>query len=485
MYTWLEIRAATDFAQLHAVLDPVFDTRRVVEILTNGINAAVCGVLIERAYVDKDYRSTYYHFYAKMGREYRSDCVRLHFFDASVSFDERNLDLRCDDSKPEHHYFGYMVLRPTMVATIGRTVLSPDVRRDAKGMVIASSHKVHLVGRTMHLRGFPSMDQHADIAVCAHVACWSILRHYSERYALHRELLVHDIKVMAHQFDPGGLVPGNGLDVYEAERVFLAAGTYPLLVSKNPKSPDDFYSQLLAYLDSGFPLFVAMEQKGHAIVLIGRSWRDEVAAGDQPAGNAWSRVANVTVIDDNYLPYRCVPVVATPDNTSYAASDFDRFIVPLPEKIFYPASAVGTYAKSFARYLRSCMAMPEEDQTVIRYFITTVAALRHFVRENASQLGSELVVAVMQLETAQFVWVVEYASPDQWARGEIAARAVLDASASPRDSAPIWMAHGMQTAIFFDRSIVPTQAGVIGLTTQAGARLSRMEQNLRPILQRP
>lgn len=484
MYTWLDIRSPEDFAQLHQQLDAVFGSKRVVEILTNGINSAVCGVLIERSYIDKDYRSTYYHFYAKMGREYRSDCVRLHFFDAAVSFDAEALDLRCDDN-PEHHYYGYMVLRPTMVSTIGRTVLSPDVRRDAKGMVITSKHKVHLLGRTLRLHGFPSMDQHADIAVCAHVACWSILRHYSERYALHRELLVHDIKVMAHQFDPGGLVPGNGLDVYEAERVFLAAGTYPLLVSKHPKSPDDFYAQMLAYLDSGFPLFVAMEGKGHAIVTIGRSWRDEAnAAAGLTGENASSRVSNFTVIDDNYLPYRCVPVHEVPD-CQYSADDFDRFIVPLPEKIFYPASAVGPYAKNFAKYLRSHMPLPPEDETVTRYFITTVAALRQFVRDNASQLGPELVAAVMQLETAQFVWVVEYASAAQWARGEIAARAVLDASASPRDSAPLWMAHGMQTAIFFDRSTVPPQASVIALTTQAGASLGRMEQNLRPILQRP
>jgi hypothetical protein len=211
------------------------------------------------------------------------------------------------------------------------------------------------------------MDQHADIAVCAHVACWSILRHYSELYSQHRELLVQDITLMAHQFDPGGLVPANGLDVFEAERVFQAAGTYPLLVSKNPKSPQSFYRQLLAYLDSGFPLFVAMEKThGHAVVAIGRGWRAETPeAPPLSGGNAWDRVETVTVIDDNYLPYRNVPSVAI-TGAGYTAESFDRFIVPLPEKIFYPASAVDKQAASFATLLHKVMDMPATDDTVVR-----------------------------------------------------------------------------------------------------------------------
>jgi len=193
MYRWISISSAVDFSQLAAALAPEFGPDRVVQILRDGINSAVQGVLIEDGYVDKDYRSTYYHFYSKMGRPYREDCLRLHFFDSAATFDPDTLDLRCADRAPTDHYFGYMVLgRPTMVATIGRTVTSSDVRMGARGQVIHALHKVHLLGHKLQWYGFPSMDQHADIAVCAHVACWSILRHYSELYSQHRELLVHD-----------------------------------------------------------------------------------------------------------------------------------------------------------------------------------------------------------------------------------------------------------------------------------------------------
>ena len=53
--------------------------------LKNNISSEVSGVLVEHDYIDKDYRSTFYNFYAKMGRPYREDCVRLHFFDKDVT----------------------------------------------------------------------------------------------------------------------------------------------------------------------------------------------------------------------------------------------------------------------------------------------------------------------------------------------------------------------------------------------------------------
>lgn len=485
MYEWIDIREPADFAELTKRLEADFEAPRVVKILQEGINSSVAGVLIERDYIDKDYRSVFYHFYAKMGRPYRSDCVRLHFFDSTVSFNAEELDFTCSDDirRLSDHYFGYTVLRPTSAVTIGRTALSPRVRKDALGDSIVSVHKAHVLGYTLKWNAFPSMDQHADIVVCAHVACWSILRHYSERYSQHRELLVHDIKVMAHAFDPGGLAPARGLDIYQAERVFQAAGTYPLVITRKSKeAPGDFYDQLLAYLESGFPLFVEMLEEQHAIVAVGRTWQlaETPAAAPSSASSAWGKVGSVTVIDDNKLPYLSVPV-RDDGQASYSADDFTRFIVPLPEKIFYPASAVASYARSaLSVVLRSFLDMPAEEDMVIRFFVMTIAKLREYARKSKSSLPKELVIGIMQLEAAQFVWVVEFASNEQWANGQVSARAVLDASASPKDTSPTWLAYSAKRVIFFDRSKVPADARFAPLTSAANA-LPRMEQNLRPV----
>jgi hypothetical protein len=337
MYTWIPLNSSVDLDALATEISAEYDPESIIKKLRAGISSAVKAMLIERNYVDKDYRSTYYNFYAKKGQFYRADCVRLHFFDATVTFDTKALKLACPDGQLQDHYFGYIVLRPTGIATIGRSVLSPDVRMGTSGYIITATHKVHLLGYKLTIQGFPSMDQHIDISVCAHVACWSILRHYSERYSVYREFLTHDITLMAQQFNPGGLVPSKGLEVSHAERVFQEAGTFPVHVPRSGKKDPSFYRQLHAYVESGLPLFAAMHSRSHAIAVVGYEWDPTATAPVKKMQYAWDRVKSVVVVDDNYLPYRPVTVRG---GTSYAAEDIDAFIVALPEKIFYPADAV-------------------------------------------------------------------------------------------------------------------------------------------------
>src|ERR1700752_5066595 len=113
MYKWISLATGADLAQLTNHITSEFNPGKVAKTLSLGISDAVKGVLIEYNYIDKDYRSTYYNFYSKKGQYYRSDCVRLHFFDQTVAFDDATCALVCPDRQIEEHYFGYMVLRPT------------------------------------------------------------------------------------------------------------------------------------------------------------------------------------------------------------------------------------------------------------------------------------------------------------------------------------------------------------------------------------
>lgn len=481
-YTWATISAPGDYDQLSGMLDEAFQPGKVAETLKDGISPAVRGMLVESGYVDKDYRSTYYNFYAKKGRSYRSDCVRLHFFDESVTFDPDKVALSCPDGRPEDHYFGYVVLRPTLVSTIGRSILSPDIRNGAKGMVIQAKHQVHLLGYKLRVWGFPSMAQHTDIAVCAHVSCWAILRHYSEKFPQHRELLIHDITKLAQQFDPGGLTPSLGLNVLHAERIFQAAGSFPLVVKRQAVGVDDrFMGQLLAYLESGFPLFIEMASKRHAIVAIGHTWSSTPVAA--PAGSllSASRLGAIVTVDDNHLPYTDIDGAGV---GKYKLEDISGFIVPLPDKLYYPADAVDKHSIALHGALATMLNLPSANDLVRRYYVTTLSALRRYARKFASQLGDILVGAIMRLRTSQFVWVVEYASADQWNDAHVSARAILDASASLYDPTPVWFVHDENRAIFFDRNSSAGSARIVDLQRPVGSPLGRMEQNLRPIVPR-
>ena len=484
-YYGFKISGSDDYHQLTHLLDSEFRPEEIGKSLQSQITDAVKFVLIEYDYVDKDYRSMFYNYYSKMGRWYRDDCVRLHFFDGSVCFDEELMDLTCSDGQLKDHYFGFIVLRPTISATLGRSVLSPAIRVGARGMAIQSHHRVHLLGHTLSVWGFPSMAQHADISVCAHVSCWAILRHYSERFSSHKEFLLHDVTKLSANVDPGGITPSLGLNIFEAERIFQAATCYPVHVYKKGDDDLQFYAQLLAYLESGFPLFVSMEGRQHAIVVTGYAWRNTIMKSTASSSHVWSQVGTLLVVDDNLLPYRTIGLggSAVSGANMYTAKDFDAFVAPLPEKIYYPANAVeklslgGLYAVLIKRF-----GLPDGQDLVRRYFITTISAFRRFARENQSQMGNELVRLLMSLVTAQFIWVVEYSSYDQWIKGHITARAIIDASASPVDNQPVWFIHNDKEAIVFDRVSAEADGQGIELMRSTNSPLARMEHNLLPVI---
>lgn len=480
MYTWLRLASSADLSQLEQHIAREYGPRAVVRKLIDGLSDAVKAVMIEGNYIDKDYRSTYYNFYSKKGMHYLSECVRLHFFDETVSFEEQSLRLSCAMGALEEHYFGYMVLRPTGIATIGRSILSPSVRKGAHGVTVRADHKVHLLGYKLKVEGFPSMDQHNDISVCAHAACWSILRHYSERYNVYREFLTHDITMMAQEFNPGGIVPSRGLHISHAERVFQEAGTFPVHIARKIENKDDhkFYRQLIAYLESGFPLFAAMHDRGHAVAVVGLDWKSPSTPKGRGLEYAWNRVESLVVVDDSHLPY--LPIPAAGD--SYSAKNIDAFIVALPEKVYYPAEAVDQLSPTLFK-LGKVIDLPKEEDTIIRYFITTGSAFRAFVRERESEFDAKLLQAIMKLPFAQFIWIVEFATEDDWKKGQISARAVIDATASLQERYPFWIFHSRNKALIFDRKTVVQDGkdvmGTLELPDRGSVAFTSMDQNLK------
>jgi hypothetical protein len=267
VYTWVEISSAADIAKLAAELPDDYNPPAVIDMLTGELTSEIKGILVESLYVDKDYRSTYYNFYSKKGLRYSPFCVRLHFLKAGVSL-TADLDLQSRITRLDEAYVGYMILRPTPITPIGRTVLSIHAKKSVDGAIIEGTHRVHLLGYRLEVKGFPYMQQHTDISVCAHAACWSILRHYTQQHRQYAEFLITDITQMASSTNPGGLSPSRGLRIDQACRVFSRAGLFPDVYEKD-EFPDNFYRLLNAYVESGFPVFAAMHRRGHAITAMG------------------------------------------------------------------------------------------------------------------------------------------------------------------------------------------------------------------------
>jgi len=480
MYYWIAINGPADYAQLDGLGDN-YKAAHVVGVLAQGLTAAVKGILIEEKYVDKDYRSTYYNFYARQGARYERECVRLHFFSQDPGFISAGLGFSFSEPELGKCYLGFMVVRPIDLedSTIGRTVLAPEARRTGGGQMVYSEFVTHVMGYKLKVRGFPWMNQHTDISVCAHTACWSILRHNSNRYRKYSEFLTHDVTRMANIQDTGGLFPSSGLTVADAEMVFRNAGMFPWTLARDVNDPletEHFFRQVHAYLESGFPLYAHMASQEHAVVLMGQEALTSISSTAE-VSYAWDNVSAFLAVDDNWLPYVAVGKGSPTDGLAYCIDDIDTVVVPLPDKVFYPANSVQRFAEDLPG-MAGVFDFPEQSDCVIRYFLTTSASLSSFMRSRASEFDADLVEGVMSLPMAQFVWIVEYATRAQWSNKQVQVRAVLDATAGVYDNRPMWVIFDSQTAWFVDRNDSGFLNGVLTLSP-APLPYSRMSTNLR------
>ena len=191
------------------------------------------------------------------------------------------------------------------------------------------------------------------------------------------------------------------------------------------------------------------------------------------------------MVDDNRLPYRSVPADATSSlagSPGYSGEEFDKFIVALPEKIHFPAPAVGALSDRLAVVLVQGFRVAQERVRIRRYFMTTISELRREVREHMSQMGDVLAGLFMRLNSAQYVWVVEFCSQEQWDRGAVSGRAIVDATASQQDPVATLLLHGEQLAISFDRSSGKGDHRPVPLKRPRTVPLPRMEVNLGQVV---
>ena len=70
MYSWIALATIDDLSKIAARVGSEYGPDQAAEMLSGSMSSAVKGVLIEHNYVDKDYRSTYYNYYAKKGQYY-------------------------------------------------------------------------------------------------------------------------------------------------------------------------------------------------------------------------------------------------------------------------------------------------------------------------------------------------------------------------------------------------------------------------------
>lgn len=190
-------------------------------------------VVVERHYIDRDYRDTFSQFHSKRFSTPDSRCVRLHFFDAPIGRDSMQ-----DQDTLQPHYLGYSIIRPTRPNCIGRTLVKPESRPSARGSTCLCREAVSIQGTELKIEGFPFISQDADVTVCAQAALWMVARYFSDRYPIYRETYPVQIGTLTRDYSVGRLFPSSGLYVWQLAEALRRLGFAPLLYSRDQYSQD-------------------------------------------------------------------------------------------------------------------------------------------------------------------------------------------------------------------------------------------------------
>ncbi|WP_291323725.1 papain-like cysteine protease family protein [Desulfonatronospira sp.] len=425
-----------------------FLNQEVKRHLVEQLDDKVVFIVIEYPYVDKDYRSTYYGFYSKRHKKYGKFCIRLHFFSQIMNNEEAFSDA-------EESYLGSIVLRPTEVATLGRTLLAPEALKDFSGFVCEAEYMNSLDGIPLKVKTFPHIMQDTDVTICAHAVCWMIARYYSEKYTLYPERLSYDIATSLTDISGGRIIPSKGLTLGQVSEILSSIGFYPEIFVRDLYSDHAFFYELLyAYVESGIPLVAAMHGKQHALAIVGHgdlySAVDVCRRSQNKIVNSLCCNNSLIANDDNKLPFSKIFFEKKPCSAGeYLLTDIDGFVVPLYEKMYLNAENVMRLLPGLIN--SNLVSMQTHDKLVLRVFMTSARSFKQKQRK-AVLIDPLMKRTQLELPLPKFVWIAEMTTPELYDSRQVLYRWILDATANPYEMYPFLLIHDFQEIVINERT---------------------------------
>ncbi len=282
-------------------------------------------VVVEKEYIDMDYRSCYSRLYNLSHHDLPRRCVRLHFFSTAL-MPNALFKLSAEHSEK---YLGFVVLRPVSAFRLGRCILSntlvktivPDGYEEY--ITCRAEHHANLAGNEIRFIGVPWMQQDTLVSACASAAIWVTCFHMSQLFA--PEFRLHstpEITDLATRYDVGAgrPMPSPGLTTAQMMYALREMGYEPLLYSRATKTNTaaDARRNLYYYIESAIPVILSLyfvNRGGHAVTAIGHTLTDSlVGAPLDPTQTPQFRrssdfVPSFIVQDDATGPFRFIELL--------------------------------------------------------------------------------------------------------------------------------------------------------------------------------
>jgi hypothetical protein len=426
-------------------------TPKDYDLIKNYLKDTARTIVIEKGYVDADYRDTYFNFFSRKFAQYPSKTIRANFFTDKISPRMRfKLDLY------QNGYIGFIVLRPNRVTSIGRTILDPARLPFISGHVCVSKYPVHILGAELYAQGFPYISQDTDVTICAHAACWMIFRYFSQRYTRYAEKWPYEVSQLTKDVSSGRLVPSKGLTAFQVTEMFSNFGFSPEIYMRSHYN--DLFDQLLyMYVESGLPVVAALHQHSHAITIIGHVSDYTIALPKTPASSD-NYVTALIANDDNFMPYQAIrkkdPIPANGHWSRFKMGEIDTFIVPLYEKIHLSAEHVVKLSEAILTDdtlgLNARSRVLKYDSVVTRTFLTSSKSYKKMRRGKSLPFG--LADVYCEMAMPKFIWVCEISTPELYKNREISGEIIFDATANPHDRMAFFSIHYPDFLLLNDRN---------------------------------
>lgn len=460
-YTYYHLNNSEEWDSFWNKYRSKFEREIPIKNIRNLLVSQNCiSVIVEDEYVDIDYRNEFSTLYSKSFKKYEHFSKRLHFFKKKIT-PETIKSAKSD----QQGYLGYIVLRPTLVGRIGRTVICPPFlsgKPDIK--MCAARFSSHLEGNEFSVVGSPYIQQDSMVMVCAQSSIWMASRYNSTQNAIFRgttQHLPHEITENACRNISfwGRPLPSDGLTIHQMVNALVHMDYFPVLYLKadNSDSPWDPIEIVYRYTSSGIPVIITVPC--HALTVFG--YKEKIQPNCSPEGKniiSRSHWINALIINDDAVgPYRLMPrdeserekflnspeaALLPPGDWCYrSAVDIDGVIVPLPEKIYLLSIHIATIIKGLLKrpFIQNkilqtaikkdnkdlqefleCLTIPtKNDPVTFGGFIIPSYKYQEYLRGDSAKRGMSAQVRdiYQEMMLPYYVWVVELSSFSRISKG--------------------------------------------------------------------
>lgn len=403
--------------------------------------------VIEYPYVDKVYRDSYYHYYSSKHYTYQRDCIRVSLFNGEISHD--------DFLNPERHselnnkFLGFFVLRPTINALFGRSMISPKAFEDNSYKISSCKTSCLVYGVKLEVEGFPHSSQDGETIKCAETTIWALMEYFGNKYPEYKPALPAKIHQALERFSYQRQLPSNGLTMDQISFALKEFG-FGTRVYASYAYKESLHEIIDSYVESGIPVIVGLQSGniGHVIIAIGKHYGSEhdwkaikesqlTLKGEDIGRIETSSIpAQYVVQDDNLIPYRLINLdqpgehYEDEDCSNY---EIDSIVVPLYPKIYLEA----VVAKELVIQVLEDGNVGYDfgSDFVFRFYLTSSRSFKNHVAKIAD-MDIDLKNNILITKMPKFIWCGEIYTQEGFDQDDKKAigLVVLDATEANQES---------------------------------------------------